>query len=66
MARSTKKNSDDTGKPEDETMLDDDVTVSAETPASKTDFIEEEMNDINIRYEIPFRKGSANEDDFKL
>ena len=49
MARSTKKNSYDTGKPEDETMLDDDVTVLAETPASKTDFIEEEMNDINIR-----------------
>ncbi len=66
MALSTKKNSADTGKPEDETMLDDDVTVSAETPASKTDFIEEEMNDNNIRYKIPFRKGSANEDDFKL
>jgi hypothetical protein len=66
MAPSSETNPDDTGKPEDETMIDDDVTVTAETPTSKFDFIEAEMTDLNIRYEIPFRKGQANDDDFKL
>jgi hypothetical protein len=66
MAASWKKNSNDTHKPEDETMANDDATVSAETPSSKTDFIKEEITDLNIRYEIPYRKGQANDDNFKL
>jgi hypothetical protein len=65
MAPSPPKNPDDTTNPEDAIMHDDDETVVAETPPTKIDFIEQEMTDINIRYEIPYRKGTANADDFK-
>jgi hypothetical protein len=49
-----------------ETMIDDDATVLAETPSTKTDFFEEEMMDLTIRYEIPYRNGKSHGDDFKL
>jgi hypothetical protein len=65
MAPSSPKNPDNTDNPEDATMHDDDETVQAETPSPKIDFIEAEMTDINICYEIPYRKGTANDDDFK-
>jgi hypothetical protein len=46
-------------------MDDDDVTIGTETPTHKNDFIEAEMTEINIRYEIPFRKGNSALDDFQ-
>jgi hypothetical protein len=65
MAASSSKNSKDTGTHNDTTMDDDDVTVNTEKPTNKTDFIEAEMTDLNIRYEIPFRKGQSNDEDYK-
>jgi hypothetical protein len=44
-------------------MFDDDATVVAETPTTKTDFIEAEMTDLNIRYEIPCPNGEPDQDD---
>jgi hypothetical protein len=65
MAASSSKNSKDTGTNNDTTMDDDDVTVHTKKPTNKTDFIEAEMTDLNIRYEIPFRKGQSNDEDYK-
>jgi hypothetical protein len=66
MAPSPDKNPKETDLTEDTTMDDDDKTVVAESNASKTDFIEAEMMDLNVRYEISFRNGHSNDDDFKL
>jgi hypothetical protein len=66
MAHSSLKNPVDTDNPEDATILDDDVTVLAETPSPKIDFIEAKMTHLNIRYKIPYRKGITNNNDFKL
>ncbi len=50
----------------DEAMIDDDdKTVETETVTTKTDFIEQEMTEHTIRYEIPFHKGQASKDDFQ-
>jgi hypothetical protein len=66
MAPSLDKNPKETDLTEDTTMDDNDKTVVAKSNASKTDFIEAEMMDLNVRYEIPFRNGNSNDDDFKL
>ena len=66
MALSSDTNSPEAGNNDDNPLDDDDVTVVAETPTTKTDFIEAEMDDINIRYEIPFRKGQPHRDDYKI
>jgi hypothetical protein len=50
----------------DTTMDDDDATVATTTTGTKTDFIEEEMEEQGLRFEIPYRKGQANSDDIKL
>jgi hypothetical protein len=50
----------------DTAMEDDDVTIVAETTTTKMDFIEAEMTDLNLRYEIPYRKGSKDDNDYEL
>jgi hypothetical protein len=47
-------------------MDDEDVTVEAETQTTKMDFIEAEMMDLKIRYEIPYCNGQANDNAHKL
>jgi hypothetical protein len=46
-------------------MFDDDVTVGAETPTTKIDFIDAEMMDLMLGYEIPYRNSKSDPDDFK-
>jgi hypothetical protein len=45
---------------------DDDVTVVSGAKASETDYIEQEMTEMVLRFEIPYRNGHAADDDFKL
>ena len=45
---------------------DDDVTIVAEKPVKNNDFIESEMTDLTIRYEIPFKQGKESSNDFQL
>jgi hypothetical protein len=66
MAPSSDENACEPKDPPDETMIDDDATVMAETPSTKTDFFEEEMMDLKVRYEIPYRNGKSHGDEFKL
>jgi hypothetical protein len=66
MAPSTKENPDKPDSHLDETMGDDDVTVVAETPSTKKDFIEEEMIDLKVRYETSHRNGKGHDNDYKL
>jgi hypothetical protein len=47
-------------------MDDDDKTVCTSTTATQIDYIGQEMEEITIRFEIPYRKGDANNDDFTL
>jgi hypothetical protein len=66
MAPSSKKNSKEPKNSEDLIMDDDDTTVVAETQATKMDFIEAEMMDLYLRYEIPYRNGTPDPNkDFK-
>jgi hypothetical protein len=44
----------------------DDITVNTATTATKTDFIEQEMEESILRFEIPYRNGHASNEDFKL
>jgi hypothetical protein len=46
-------------------MDDDDETVGAETPTTKIDFIEAEMTDLLLRYEIPYHNGNSDPTGFK-
>jgi hypothetical protein len=66
MATSSDKNPSERKDPEEDCMIDDDETVIAETQATTNDFIEEEMTDLKVRYEIPHRNGKSHGDDFKL
>ena len=66
MAPSPEENSKEAEAQSNSLMDDDDVTVVTETPTSKTDFIEAEMTDQLLRYEIPFTNGHPTEDAFKL
>ena len=65
MAPSPQRNPKEGDPSDDLLMADDDATVAAETPTTKTDYIAAEMKDINIRYEIPHRHGQAHSDDYK-
>jgi hypothetical protein len=65
MVRSFKKNSKETKNSNDTTMFDDNVTVGAETPTTKINFIEAEVMDIMLRYEVPYRNGKSDPDNFK-
>ena len=51
--------------PGDTALDDDDVMIEAEKPPKKNGFIEAEMTDITIRFEIPFLKGQHNGEDYK-
>lgn len=65
MASHPMKNSKEVVPTDDTTMDDDDITVVTATPTAKTDFIEAEMMDLLLRYEIPFTTGHPQDDDFK-
>jgi hypothetical protein len=65
MAPSSDKNSKDTKDPDHSTMKDDDATVVAETPTTKINLIKAKMMDLNIYYELPYRNGQSDHDDFK-
>jgi hypothetical protein len=45
---------------------DDDVTVVSGSKPKETDFIAQEMTEMVLRFEIPYRNGQAADDDFKL
>jgi hypothetical protein len=65
MAPSSNKNRKETKNAEDTEMDNDNATVEAETPTTKIDFLEAEMMDLMLRYEIPYRNGSAEPENFK-
>jgi hypothetical protein len=65
MAPSSEENTKETKNSDDQTMDDDDETVVTESRTTKTDFIEAEMNDLTIRYEIPYRTGEPDHTDYK-
>jgi hypothetical protein len=65
MATSSGKNPDNTGTPSDTLMDDDDETIITETPSTTNNFLEAEMIDLNLWYEIPYQKGQSSTDDFK-
>jgi hypothetical protein len=65
MAPSPDRNPKEVGNSNDIMMEDDEVTVVTETPTTKTDFIEAEMMDLNIRYEINHGKGHSPDEDHK-
>jgi hypothetical protein len=65
MATSSDKNPSERKDPEEDCMVDDDETVIAETQATTNDFIEEEMTNLKVRYEIPHRNGKSHGDDLK-
>jgi hypothetical protein len=66
MVRSSKKNSKETQNGNDITMGDDDKTVVTEMLSTKIDYIEAEMTDLLLRYEIPYRNGKSDPNDYKL
>jgi hypothetical protein len=66
MADSADENPLEVELPNDPMVENDDITVVTTTTATKTDFIEQEMTESIIRYEIPYRQGHAADDDFKL
>jgi hypothetical protein len=65
MATLSGKNPDDTGTPGDILMDDDDETIITETATTTTDFLEAEMIELTLRYEIPFQKGQSSSDAFQ-
>jgi hypothetical protein len=66
MAPSSKKNTKEPKQSDDKMNDDDEETVCAETKATKMDFIEAEMMDLHLRYEIPYINGKSHPDnDFK-
>jgi hypothetical protein len=66
MADSSDENAKEVDPLMDLDTENDDITVVTATTTTKTDFIAQEMDDSIIRYEIPYRNGHANDDDFKL
>jgi hypothetical protein len=66
MANSATENPLEEGNANDTSLENDDITVTTTTTATKTDFIEQEMVESFIRFEIPYRNGHTNDDDFKL
>jgi hypothetical protein len=52
--------------PNDTPMEEDDITVATSTTATKKDYIAQEMEEQGLRFEIPYRKGQASDDDAKL
>jgi hypothetical protein len=66
MASSIDENPKETQN-SDEIMIDeDDVTVVSGTKTTETDYIEQEMNETVLRFEIPYRNGQADDADTKL
>lgn len=67
MVDSQNKNPTERGKPIDTTLTDDDATVFSGKKAKNHDYIEDEMQESYLRYEIPYRKGKgASPDDVQL
>ncbi len=65
MADSLGENADEDGTLNDTMIDDDDKTVNTATTATKAGYVAQEMTEHTIRYEIPYKKGQANKDDFK-
>jgi hypothetical protein len=58
--------SDDTNPMEEEKAKDLSLDNDDITTATKTDYIEQEMEESILRFEIPYRNGHVSDDDFKL
>jgi hypothetical protein len=65
-AASSEKNSKETKNSDHTKMDNDDIRMIIETQTTKMDFIEAEMTDSNLRYEIPYRNGQLDNKDYKL
>jgi hypothetical protein len=66
MASHNEENPTETQNP-DEIMIDeDDVTVVSGTKTTETDYIEQEMNETVLRFEIPYRNGHTDAADTNL
>lgn len=66
MADSVTENPMEEGNANDTSLENDDITVTTTTTATKPDFIEQEMVESFIRFEIPYRNGHTSDDDFQL
>jgi DNA polymerase III epsilon subunit-like protein len=66
MASSEDENPMETHCDGDIMIEDDDVTVVSGAKATETDYIDQEMTEMVLRFEIPYRNGHAADDDFKL
>jgi hypothetical protein len=66
MAESTDENPMEVEKTNENQTEADDITVATATKATKTDYIAQEMEEQGLRFEIPYRKGHASDDDTKL
>ena len=65
MADTMDESHDDTAPLLGTETEDNDITIEAEKPTKKNDFIEAEMTDFNICYGMPYLKGHRNSDDYK-
>ena len=66
MADSPDMNPTEVANAKDTPMEDDDITVTTATTGPKTNFIEREMVESVLRYEIPYRKGKEQLDDLQI
>jgi hypothetical protein len=65
MADSSNKNPVEPENRLDSLIDDDEETFCTSTTTTKPDFIEQEMEESTVRFEIPYKDGHANKDDFQ-
>jgi hypothetical protein len=66
MAKSEVEYAMEQENPDEDAMDDDKKTVCTVTTSTKTNFIEQEMEESTIRFETPYHEGQSNNNNFQL